>query len=168
MPPKPGDLHPPASMRPGPSPSPSSMSTPAIFLTRSGRRVPDADTDQPGSALLVRTVSCNADGTRRDRPAVAVSPELTRGDAEGARLMADDLDRRGYLPPDPPMTERERQGLPAVGATTRAVIWEVLGRGVPLGTALERAGVPASQRRNQRRRVQRWIVAIGWGEMDGG
>jgi len=135
------------------------------FLTRSGRCVPERDTDQAGTDMLVRTVSAYTDGAPLDRPQICVSPELTAGDPGRACRMAADLDRRGYLPPDPPMTRAEWGRIAAerkIAPDYMMVIWDVLGRGVPAGTALARAGI----KRERRRRVQRIIKDIGWGESE--
>lgn len=136
------------------------------FILPSGTRLPEYRTDQPGSTLLVRTVSRHADRTPR-RMTIAVSPALTGGDEEAARSLARDLDRRGYLPPDRPMTRAQLDAASAehrMTDTVRALIWMALGEGVPLGTAMERAGITPAKRRNLRRTVERTIRAIGWGE----
>lgn len=136
-----------------------------VFLTASGRYIPEADTDQPGSEMLVRTVSRYTDGTAIDRPQVCVSPELAGGVAMLAEALARDLVRRGYLPPTIPMTRAEHAAIVATHQLVphhAAIIWDVCGRGVPLGTALGRAKVPEAKRRNARVALQRKIKKIGW------
>lgn len=127
--------------------------------------------------MLVRTVSRNADGTARDRPTIAISLELTRGDAVAAVRMAEDLDARGYLPPDPPMTPAEFAAAKAgegrglmrkpdayLKSTSRhwLVVWDVCGRGIPLRLAIERHGLAPSTRRE----LQRLVKALGWATAD--
>lgn len=134
----------------------------SIFIMRSGRRVPERETDQPGSDMLVRTVSHNADGTSRERATVAVSPDLFGGDTDRAQNYAQDLDARGYLPPADPMTYPEWTRLTAehrIGERSAAIIWDICGRGVPLTLAIQRAGASSAARR----RLQRLIKDIGWG-----
>jgi hypothetical protein len=135
-----------------------------IFVTRSGRRVPERDTDQAGSEMLVRSVSRNADGTARERPTVAVSPEIAIN-GQSPEQIAEDLDTRGYLPPEEPMMREEHARIVAarrIGSRDAAILWDVCGRGVPLGYALLRAGVEASKRKSARRSMQRLIRDIGW------
>lgn len=139
------------------------------FITRNGRHVPAQATDQPGTEMLVRTVSLNVDGTPRDRPTLCVSPALTAGDPHQAQIMADELDRRGYLPPRTPMTRAEHARLMSehrIPSQLAEVLWDVLGRGIPIVSAASRVfrDRTSRQRKNIRTRIQRLIREIGWGE----
>lgn len=146
-----------------------------FFVTRTGRRVPEAETDQAGSDMLVRTVSRYADGTAIDRPQLCAAPELFAGDIAIAATTVDDWDRRGYLPPARPMTRAEFDRLPVavpqpqnprkfirLSDGHRRIVWEVLGRGVPLALAITRCGAAAGKRRD----LQRLIKALGWDQQD--
>jgi hypothetical protein len=115
--------------------------------------------------MLVRTVSSYSDGTPIDRPQLCVAPELTAGNIDSARQLAEDLDRQGYLPPKRPMSRQENRDIEA-SDFQRHIIWEVCGRGVPLGAALARDGVPVDKRKNARRKIQKLIRNIGWGGED--
>jgi hypothetical protein len=116
--------------------------------------------------MLVRTVSFYSDGKPIDRPQLCVSPELTAGNIDSARQLAEDLDRRGYLPPKQPMSRQENRDIEAPSDFHRQIIWEVCGRGVPLGAALAHGGVPVDKQKNARRKMQKLIRKIGWGGED--
>ncbi len=94
------------------------------------------------------------------------------GRLDRAREEAEELDRRGYLPPLEPMTRTEHERIVSERGLSRLMaqmLWDVLGRGVPISTAHHWAskgtGADSQQRyRNHRRRLQRIIRDIGWSE----
>lgn len=135
-----------------------------MFITRNGRHVPEPATDQAGSEALIRTVSRYTDGKPTDRPHLCVSTELTGGDAGRAQAIAEQLDRRGYLPPEQPMTRTEFDALDerAVGKSVvlRAVIWAVCGQGLPIPFAIEGHCPDAAP--GYRRKVEKVLHRIGW------
>lgn len=134
---------------------------PEYFVTRSGRRIAEPDTDQAASEALIRTVSRYTDGTAIDRPQPCVSIGYAGG-PEKARALAETLDRRGYLPPARPMTRAEfGAAFPdpeARGQRMARALWSVLGEGLPAAEALSQHGLAATSRRTLRRRIK----ALGW------
>ncbi len=56
--------------------------------------------------MLIRTCSRYPDGNPTGRPQLCVSIGFA-GSPERARKIAEGLDRRGYLPPERPMTRAE-------------------------------------------------------------
>jgi len=133
-----------------------------FFVTRNGRRVPEHATDQAGSEALIRTVSRYTDGQPIDRPQLCVA---LRSSFRDPRAIAEQLDRRGYLPPERPMTRAEFDRLD-YSRRFRQVLWGVLGEGLPIGFALERY-LPGRHTRNDRESVRRLIRQIGWAGPDG-
>jgi hypothetical protein len=129
---------------------------PEYFVTRSGRRIADPDTDQAGSAALIRTVSRYTDGAPIDRPQPCVAIAYAGG-PERARELAELLDRRGYLPPERPMNRGEFEALDQRYRWPE--IWSCLGEGLPAGLAIERHGGNAGDRTKQRA-LRRAIKAI--------
>lgn len=135
-----------------------------MYITRNGRHVPEQATDQRGTEMLVRTVSSYTDGKLIDRPQVCVAVELA-GDVEAAQRLADDLDRRGYLPPAQPMTRAEWARAVAehkIPVAYAALLWEILGRGVPSVTAIRRLPQAPANAQNMRKKLVKIIKAIGW------
>lgn len=102
----------------------------------SGRRVPDRDTDQAGSEMLLRTV------TIRGIAELCVSPEAAGGSADAAQREAEQLASRGYLPPAAGHWRRPI-GLRRVISTGSAAIWDG-------GNSPRRKKLVSDWRRNRR------------------
>ena len=122
------------------------------YILPSGEAVPDEATDQPGSTLLIRTV----------RGEVAAAASLYDDEAAAQRI-ARDLDRRGYLPPERPITWAEIEAMGVRSGQMRRLLWALLGLGLPMHLAMDRCRIPQNKQASWRRMAQRSIKAIGWG-----
>lgn len=148
-----------------------------LFVTRSGRVVPERDTDQAGTGLKIRTVSRYTDGRPIDRPQLCVSIgerryyfdqrayETAIIEAAGR---AERLDRRSHvlwdvedyiLPADwPAFADTQLAGRsPELIEALRCILVE----GMPIGEAT--GETDQRRRRNARTTLRRVLNELGWG-----
>lgn len=112
------------------------------FITVDGRRLSGRETDQAGTEMLIRT--------RRGR--LCVSPALTDGDFERARRVCETLQRQRYRPVEQPVSRLQHAWAMVEGMASDLqfrVSWDVYGLGIPLASALVRAGVKSPRRRRE-------------------
>lgn len=132
------------------------------YVTRSGRRVHDRHTDQPGTRMVIRTVSKNTNGSARDRPAPCIQVAFAGGIRE-AQDLADQLDRVGYLPPERPMPWEEFEAAAQrlrLNPLYSRMAWAVAGLGMSLGMAVRRE--PENEgKKNIKVRLRRVLKDLG-------
>lgn len=112
------------------------------FITRNGRHLSERETDQAGTEMLIRT--------RRGH--LCVSPVLTDGDCDHARRVCETLQRQGYRPVEQPVSRPEHaRAMVEIMASDLQfrVTWDIYGLGIPLASALVRAGVKSPRRRRE-------------------
>lgn len=140
-----------------------------LYIDAAGGVHRDAETDQSGTPLRVRTVAGRIAVGIGDWTGHTASPAYLAA-VETGRRQARELERRGHgLPETVSAAELARliarlvADGEAVSQAQQRILHYVLVEGLPIGWAVDAViDAPGASRRNARRRTQRLLGLLGW------